>query len=59
MMKKYKYEDILMGLSVLAVLVSGYDSLYKTDVLGLAGTQWMLIALVLAVYGIYVKMRMN
>ena len=59
MMKKYKYEDILMGLSVLAVLVSGYDSLYKTDVLGLAGTQWMLIALVLAVYGIYIKMRMN
>lgn len=55
MMKKHS--DILMGLSVLAVLVSGYDSLYKTDVFGLAGTQWMLIALILAVYGIYVKMR--
>ena len=57
MMKKHS--DILMGLSILAVLVSGYDSLGKTDVLGLAGTQWMLIALVLAVYGIYAKMRMN
>jgi hypothetical protein len=59
MMKKYKYEDILMGLSVLAVLISGYDSLYQTAVFGLAGTQWMLVALILAVYGIYVKMRMN
>jgi len=57
MMKKHS--DILMGLSILAVIVSGYDSLGKTDVLGLAGTQWMLIALVLAVYGIYAKMRMN
>lgn len=57
MMKKHS--DILMGLSVLAVLVSGYDSLYQTAVFGLAGTQWMLIALVLAVYGIYAKMRMN
>lgn len=59
MMKKYKYEDILMGLSVLAVLVSGYDSFYQTSILGLAGTQWMLIALVLGVYGIYAKMRTN
>ena len=59
MMKKYKHEDILMGLSVLAVLISGYDSLYKTDVFGLAGTQWMLIALILAVYGIYAKLRVK
>ncbi|MFZ2193828.1 MAG: hypothetical protein WAV31_06315 [Candidatus Moraniibacteriota bacterium] len=54
-----KYSDILMGLSVLAVLISGYDSLYKTDVFGLAGTQWMLVALILAVYGIYAKLRMK
>ncbi|MFZ2975542.1 MAG: hypothetical protein WA055_02870 [Candidatus Moraniibacteriota bacterium] len=53
------YSDILVGLSVLAVLISGYDSLYQTNVLNLAGTQWMLIALVLGVYGIYAKMRMN
>ncbi|HRY82398.1 MAG TPA: hypothetical protein P5232_01680 [Candidatus Moranbacteria bacterium] len=53
-----KYGDGLIILSVLAVLVSGYDSLYKADVFGLAGTQWMLIALVLAVYGVYAKMRM-
>lgn len=54
-----KHSDILMGLSVLAVLISGYDSLYRTDVFGLAGTQWMLVALILAVYGIYAKLRMK
>ncbi|MFZ2188839.1 MAG: hypothetical protein WAV73_04720 [Candidatus Moraniibacteriota bacterium] len=54
-----KYSDILMGLSVLAVLISGFDSLYNTAVFGLAGTQWMMIALILAVYGIYAKMRMQ
>lgn len=57
MMKKYS--EILMGLSVVALLVSGYDSLFGTDVLGLAGTQWMLIALLLAVYGIYAKLRLQ
>jgi len=54
-----KYSDILLGLSVLAVLISGYDSLARTDVFGLAGTQWMMIALILAVYGIYAKLRMQ
>ncbi|MCX6761469.1 MAG: Phr family secreted Rap phosphatase inhibitor [Candidatus Moranbacteria bacterium] len=56
MMKKHS--DILMGLSVLAALVSGFNFLFKADIFGLAGTQWMLIALILAVYGIYVKLRM-
>lgn len=57
-MKKNTH-DILLGLSVLAVIISGYDSLYQTNVFGLAGTQWMLIAIILAIYGIYSKMRMN
>ena len=57
MMKKHS--DILMGLSVLAVLISAYDSLYQADVFGLAGTQWMLIAVILALYGIYAKIRVN
>jgi hypothetical protein len=57
MMKKYS--EILMGLSVVALLVSGYDSLFGTNVFGLAGTQWMLIALLLAVYGIYAKLRLQ
>jgi len=57
MMKKY--DGILIGLSILAAIISAIDSLYQTNVFGLAGTQWMLIALILAVYGIYAKMKMN
>jgi hypothetical protein len=54
-----KYDSILMILSLLAAIISAVDSLYQINVLGLAGTQWMLVALILAVYGIYVKMRMS
>jgi len=50
--------DILIWLSALAVIVSGYDSIAKTDVFNLAGTQWMLIAIILGLYGIYAKMKM-
>jgi len=52
-----KHESILMWLSVLAVVLSGYDSLAKTDVFGLAGTQWMLIAIILGIYGSYLRMK--
>jgi len=47
--------DILMGVSVLTVIISGYVSLSGKDFFGLAGTQWMLIAIVLAIYGLYTK----
>jgi len=47
--------DILMGVSVLTVIISGYVSLSGKDVFGLAGTQWMLVAIVLAIYGLYTK----
>lgn len=55
MMKKHS--DILMWLSVAAVVVSGYDSFFQTDVFGLAGTQWMLVAIIFGLYGIYLKIR--
>jgi hypothetical protein len=54
---KKKTNDILMGLSVLAAVLAGYVSVFQTDFMALAGTQWMLIAIVLAIYGIYAKMR--
>jgi hypothetical protein len=56
---KLKIADLLVALSVVAVVISGYDSLTRTDVLGLAGTQWMLIAVVLGIYGLYAKARGN
>lgn len=52
-MKKYNIEDWFIGASVLAVLVSGYVSFFQMDVFNLAGTQWMLIAIVLGIYGLF------
>lgn len=50
--------DVLVWLSVLAAVIAGYVSMATTDLFGLAGTQWMLIAIVLGIYGIYTKMRL-
>lgn len=52
-----KLPDILMGLSILAVLFAGYDFMIKGDILNLAGTQWILIAITLSIYGLYLKVR--
>jgi hypothetical protein len=56
---KQNANNALMVLSVLAALIAGYDSLSGSSVLTLAGTQWMLIAIILALYGIYAKIKMN
>lgn len=47
-----------MWLSVIAAIIAGYDFLAHTDVFGLAGTQWILVAIVLGIYAIYLKMRL-
>jgi len=52
-----KHESILMWLSVIALAIAAYDSLAKADVFGLAGTQWILIAILLAIYGSYLKSK--
>ncbi len=54
-----KHDNTLVWLSVIAAVIAGYDFLAHTDVFGLAGTQWMLVAIVLAIYAVYVKMRMT
>ena len=54
-MNNKKTADVLMIISVIAVVVSGYVSLSQNNLFGLAGTQWMLIAIVLGIYGMYVK----
>lgn len=56
-MNNQKLPDILMGLSVVAIILAGYDFLSKGNILNLAGTQWILIAIVLAIYGLYAKLR--
>ena len=51
--------DLLMLLSVIAVILAGWVFLFaKAGILGLAGTQWILIAIILGIYGIYAKLKM-
>jgi hypothetical protein len=52
-----KYADALAALSVVAVLVAGYVNLSRVDVFKLAGTQWILIGIVLGIYAMYLRMR--
>lgn len=54
-----KTGDILMWVSVAAAVVAGFVSLSQVNLFKLAGTQWMLIAIILGVYGTYVKMLTN
>lgn len=42
-----------IALSLVAVVLSAVDTFAGTDVLGLAGTQWILIGIVLAIYAIF------
>lgn len=49
--------DILVALSVAAVILAGVDFVAKTDILTLAGTQWILIGIVLGIYALYFKSK--
>jgi len=49
--------DILIGLSVVAVVLAAVDFIAKTDVLALAGTQWVLIGIVFGIYALYFKSK--
>lgn len=49
--------DVLVMLSIVAVILAAVDFLFKMDVLTLAGTQWILIGIVLAIYALYFKAR--
>jgi len=41
---------ILFGLSVIALIITAYVTFTGNDVFNIAGTQWMLVSIVLAVY---------
>jgi hypothetical protein len=51
-----KLYDFLIILSGGAAVISGLVSILKAD-FWLAGTQWMLVAIVLAIYAIFVKVK--
>ena len=50
-----KLADTLIILSAIAVILSGLVSLFKLN-LWLAGTQWILVAIALGIYGLFVRL---
>ena len=57
-MKKEQYRlasKILMGVSILAIVLAGVGYLGKD--IWLASTQWLLVAAVLALFGVYSKLE--
>lgn len=54
-MKMQKIADILISLSVVTAIVSGMVSLFQLNWY-LAGTQWMLVAIALGIYGLFIKL---
>lgn len=49
--------DVLVALSIIAVVLAAVDFLGNMAVVGLAGTQWILIGIVLAIYALYFKTK--
>jgi hypothetical protein len=56
-MNNKKTSDIIIIISVITAIISGYVSMTQTDIFRLAGTQWMLIAIILGIYGLYMKLK--
>jgi hypothetical protein len=50
-----KLADTFIILSAIAVILSGLVSLFKFN-LWLAGTQWILVAIALGIYGLFVRL---
>lgn len=52
-MKNKKSSGVLFIVSVVLLVVSGYVFFTQNELFGLAGTQWILGAIVFGVYAIY------
>jgi hypothetical protein len=49
--------NVLIALAVLAAIIAGIVSVFQINNWYLAGTQWMLISVVLGVFAIYAEMK--
>jgi len=58
-MNAKKTGDILIIVSIIAALIAAYVNIadVKNGLLNLAGTQWILIAIVLGIYAVYARSR--
>ncbi len=52
-----KMSDYLMWVSLVAVFVAGFVFLTQNNIFNLAGTQWILIAIILGIYSIGAKIK--
>lgn len=57
MNNKIKWDEWIIWLSVLAVVLAAIDFVTRAALLNLAGTQWLLIAIALGIYSLYLKGR--
>lgn len=53
-LKTKNMSEVFVGLSAIAAVFAGWGAFMQKDI-WLAPTQWMLVAILLAVYGIYLK----
>jgi hypothetical protein len=53
-MKNEKISKVAFWLSIISVVLSGLVSVLQMDI-WLAGTQWMLIAIVLGIWALFLK----
>jgi hypothetical protein len=56
-MNDKKISDTLMVISILTAVIAGYVSVSQNNLFKLAGTQWMLIAIIFGIYAMYAKSR--
>lgn len=53
LMQNKKTSSVLFILSVIALILSGYVFFSQNEIFGLAGTQMILISMVLGIYAVY------
>lgn len=56
-MKAKAVSNVLIALAVLSAIVAGIVSIFQIDNWYLAGTQWMLIAVILGIFAIYAELK--
>ena len=49
--------NILIALAVLTAIIAGVVSVFQLNNWYLAGTQWMMIAIILGIFAIYAEMK--
>ncbi len=50
---------LFIAFSVIAFIISGYVFFFRSSIFNLAGTQWMLVAIILGIYGIHLNLRLG